>query len=146
METHDTHETQETQEAAPDPREGWAMDFTGSEGASLVEAAKQMEDEPPDRRGQQGEASTQAGPQRMALPEDLLSTTVMNGHDLIFEGTGHLLGQDMALTEQENATLTRYGKPVVKQMIPEGQKYLPGTIYACYMVNLMYKKFDIRKV
>jgi len=145
METHETQETQDAQETPP-PGEDWAMDFTGSEGASLVEAAKQMEDEPPQREAQQGEASTQAGPQRMALPEDLLATTVMNGHDLMFEGAGHLLGQDMALTEQENANLTRYGKPVVKQMIPRGQKYLPGTIYACYMVNLMYKKFDIRKV
>lgn len=142
------------EEAAEDPQ-AWAMDFTGTDGARLVESAKQMDAEDPtpqqaDRAAEggtepRGRAAPQ-GPQRMEMGEDLLQTTVENGGKMLFAGMSWATGQDMTLEPGESRELTRYATPVVKHRLPQGKQYLPDTLLAFYLVNLMYRKFDVQEV
>jgi hypothetical protein len=146
--------TQEMEEQAKDPQE-WALDWTGTEGASVLEHAKQMNEQEPEpapegrgdgARGREPRGDSQPDPYRMEMGEDLLETTVSNAGSMLFDGLSWAAGQDMTLEPDESRELTKYATPVVKHRLPRGKRYLPDTLLACYLINLMYKKFDVQKV
>jgi hypothetical protein len=126
--------------------EGFAMDFTGTEGARLVESAKQMREPEPREDPEEPEAQREPrGGHRVEMGENLLQTTVDNGGAMLFDALSYGLGQDMTLTQSEKAELTRYATPVVKKRLPQKKKYLPEVLLGALIVNMIYDKFDVQK-
>jgi hypothetical protein len=137
---------EETQKKSPSEggEEDWAMDWRGAEGASLVEFSKQMPDKADVEEREEPQQSPQTpGQQGFPLSEELLETTVANAHTMLFDGLTWATAQDMRLSEAERVELVRYGTPMMKQMLPEGQKYAPGALWGIMLVNVAFKKFDI---
>lgn len=144
--------------AEPEPetdRDEWAMDFRGTEAASLVEGAKQMQkpetQEPEEKPGQGGDEGHglgrgRDGGERIPMDSALLETTVSNGGEMLFSGLTYATGQNMTLTEDERTELTKYATPVVKKRLPRKKKFLPETLLGIYLVNLMHSKFDVSEV